>query len=263
MQPIRSFRFFHACSLSSLVLFTISCFSISAADVMIQALAEHRTDYRHLIVVTTSFVVLKVYSHIQRGWQDTQQTAGSLIPRKEDIQTLGWAKPGTPLFEGLNFKQAVARTPQIVEEAAIQLDASYRRPLYCAVRQYMEFLMGEGVVDPELGKVYLAGYEHARFSPYPIEPGHYMDIMRHLAGLLQNMGYSIKANETGSTLSSHRTGSTYSFRLHTLLSRRSLTPNDSPSVKTRSRPPLLSEESTEFYDEERVRYDIYELLTRT
>ncbi|KAG1454919.1 hypothetical protein G6F56_007202 [Rhizopus delemar] len=205
----------------------------------------------------------------------------STLPRNEDIHTAGWAKPGTPLFEGLNFKQAVARTPSIVEKVAISIDPGYKRPLYCPVRQYIEFLIREGIMDKQLGTVYVKGYEIARFSRDSLSQQQYIDIMKHLAGLLQYMGYNIKAangkaagqqtgNETWSTLSSHRTGNSsgYSFKLHHLVSRnsRSLSTNDSQSMKTwisRSTPlrQVFSDEFTA-YDEDEVCQDIYELLTR-
>lgn len=58
--------------------------------------------------------IQKVYNKIRDEFQQTKETRKLAEPRPEDIQTVGWAKPGTPLFEGLDFKQAVARTPAIV-----------------------------------------------------------------------------------------------------------------------------------------------------
>ncbi|RCI05507.1 hypothetical protein CU098_004031 [Rhizopus stolonifer] len=321
MKSNRLSHYLYASSLFILIILTAVCVAISAADVSIQALADKTTtgsfDFRNLVVVTGSYVFLalasllfscsrmlsirismqnipktcipikrndlpeKVYFKVKNGFEQTKMIRESTLPRNEDIHTAGWAKPGTPLFEGLNFKQAVARTPSIVEKVAISIDPGYKRPLYCPVRQYIEFLIREGIMDKQLGTVYVKGYEIARFSRDSLSQQQYIDIMKHLAGLLQYMGYNIKAangkaagqqtgNETWSTLSSHRTGNSsgYSFKLHHLVSRnsRSLSTNDSQSMKTwisRSTPlrQVFSDEFTA-YDEDEVCQDIYELLTR-
>lgn len=120
------------------------------------------------------------------------------------------------MFEGLDFKQAIARTPTIVgkkrktftcksmlktktlkliiENVAKSINPDYYRPSYVPVRQYMEFLMQQGLIDKQLGTFYLEGYEIARFSNAPLNQEQYMDIMKHLAAILQNMGYSLKNN---------------------------------------------------------------------
>lgn len=75
---------------------------------------------------------------IRSEFDEAKKTRKLAEPRSEDIQAVGWAKPGkivhtdriglsssrnlllnhlllgTPLFEGLDFKQAIARTPTIV-----------------------------------------------------------------------------------------------------------------------------------------------------
>jgi hypothetical protein len=188
---------------------------------------------------------------------------------------------GTPLFEGLDFKQAIARTPAIVENVACNIDPSYKRPMYCPVRQYIEFLIQEGLIDRELGTVYVQGYEIARFSRDPLSQEQYIDIMKHLAAILQNMGYNIKnsdgqVDETESMINSdHRTtgsSSNQSFRLYNLISRnnrlRSVddTVSATQSMNTwhsRSTHFHLDEDNYSAYDEDEVRQDIYELLTRS
>ncbi|CEG82308.1 hypothetical protein RMATCC62417_16393 [Rhizopus microsporus] len=170
----------------------------------------------------------KVYSQLWHEFRQTRAIRDQAKPRPEDIQAVGWAKPGTPLFEGLDFKQAIARTPAIVENVACNIDPSYKRPTYCPVRQYIEFLIQEGLIDRELGTVYVQGYEIARFSRDPLSQEQYIDIMKHLAAILQNMGYNIKnsdgqVDETESMINSdHRTtgsSSNQSFRLYNLISR--------------------------------------------
>ncbi|KAG1314081.1 hypothetical protein G6F61_001307 [Rhizopus arrhizus] len=323
MKSTRLPHYLYTASLFLLILLTAVCIAISAADVSIQALADKTTtgkfDFRNLVVVGGSYVLLalaslifscsrmlsirrsmqnipkihipikkndvceKVYLKIKHEFEQVKSIKQNTIPRHEDIQAVGWAKPGTPLFEGLDFKQAIARTPAIVESVAINIDPSYKRPLYCPVRQYIEFLIREGLVDKQLGTTYVEGYEIARFSRDPLSQQQYIDIMKHLAAILQNMGYNIKANqqtnaETESMMSSHRTGSSSnrSFRLYNLVSRTNRPHSAAddaisvtPSLNTWASQPqhmLMgdNEDDDDYsaYDEDEVRHDIYELLTR-
>ncbi|CEG70366.1 hypothetical protein RMATCC62417_06278 [Rhizopus microsporus] len=314
-------HYLYTASLFLLISLSALCIAISAADVIIQALTDRtstgKLDFRNLAVVGGSYVLLalisvvcscsrmisvrrsmqnipklhipikeqnlpkKVYSQIWHEFGQTRAIRDQAKPRPEDIQAVGWAKPGTPLFEGLDFKQAIARTPAIVENVACNIDPSYKRPTYCPVRQYIEFLIQEGLIDRELGTVYVQGYEIARFSRDPLSQEQYIDIMKHLAAILQNMGYNIKnsdgqVDETESmTNSDHRTtgsSSNQSFRLYNLISRnnrlRSVddTVSATQSMNTwhsRSTHFHLDEDNYSAYDEDEVRQDIYELLTRS
>ncbi|KAG2231770.1 hypothetical protein INT48_004049 [Thamnidium elegans] len=232
MKSVKLPHYLYTGSLFFLIFLTALCVAISAADVIIQALTDKTNtgtfDYRNLIVVGGSYVILalaallfscsrmltvraslqdipklyipikqedlpkKVYFKIHQEFEQAKQTRKLAEPRPEDIQAVGWAKPGTPLFDGLDFKQAIARTPAIVEKVAISINPDYARPLYVPIRQYMEFLMQQGLIDKQLGLFYLEGYEIARFSHDPLSQEHYMDIMKHLAAILQNMGYNLK-----------------------------------------------------------------------
>ncbi|KAI9259316.1 hypothetical protein BY458DRAFT_517447 [Sporodiniella umbellata] len=253
MKSTRSSQCLYTTSLFILILLTAVCVAISAADVSIQALANKTTtgifDFRNLVVVGGTYVVLafasllftcsrvlsvrrslhiipkahipirktdlpkKTYLSLKNEFDTVKRIRENTVPRSEDIQAVGWAKPGTPLFEGLDFKQAIARTPAIVESAAMNIDVGYQRPAYCPVRQYIEFLIGEGLVDKQLGSTYVQGYEIARFSRDPLSQQQYIVIMKYLATLLKNMGYTIKPNtarpeglhENTGTVSSRKT----------------------------------------------------------
>ncbi|EIE84806.1 hypothetical protein RO3G_09516 [Rhizopus delemar RA 99-880] len=288
MKSTRLPHYLYTASLFLLILLTAVCIAISAADVSIQALADKTTtgkfDFRNLVVVGGSYALLKVYLKIKHEFeQDGQNQVIIIIIIITAIHT-AHISSGTPLFEGLDFKQAIARTPAIVENVAINIDPSYKRPLYCPVRQYIEFLIREGLVDKQLGTTYVEGYEIARFSRDPLSQQQYIDIMKHLAAILQNMGYNIKANqqtnaETESMMSSsHRTGSSSnrSFRLYNLVSRtnRPHSAADDAISVTQSLNTWASqpqhrlmgdnEDDDDYsaYDEDEVRHDIYELLTR-
>lgn len=244
MKSVRLPHYLYTASLFALIFLTAVCIAISAADVIIQALSDKTStgkfDFRNLIVVSCSYVILalasllfscsrmltvraslqdipklyipikkddlptKVFLKIRSEFDEAKKTRKLAEPRSEDIQAAGWAKPGTPLFEGLDFKQAIARTPTIVENVAKSINPDYYRPSYVPVRQYMEFLMQQGLIDKQLGTFYLEGYEIARFSNAPLSQEQYMDIMKHLAAILQNMGYSLKNNNNNNSSNSNR-----------------------------------------------------------
>ncbi|KAI9483404.1 MAG: hypothetical protein EXX96DRAFT_141171 [Benjaminiella poitrasii] len=259
MKSVKSSKYLYTASLFFFIFLTAACVAISAADVIIQALSDKTStgsfDYRNLIVVGGSYLLLalasilfscsrmltvrgslqdipklyipikkedlpkKVFMRIQHEFDRAKQAKKLAAPRPEDIQSVGWAKPGTPLFEGLDFKQAVARTPAIVEKFARNINPDYFRPLHVPVRPYIELLMDEGLIDKELGSFYLEGYEIARFSQKPLTQEQFMNIMKHLAAIVKNMGYNIKnsiiANDASERKASQQTttsiGSTESY----------------------------------------------------
>lgn len=165
--------------------------------------------------------------------------------------------------------------------------------MYVPVRQYIEFLIHQGLIDKQLGSVYLQGYELARFSQDPMSQDQYMDIMKHLAAILQNMGYNIKnsssSNHSNQRKSSHQTTTTnesnisvttqdYHKPRKAMHQRRRLSnshqsllfDDDTQSLNTWvSRTTSYSnqqeqEEDDDYsaYDEDEVRNDIYELLMK-
>ena len=120
------------------------------------------------------------------------------------------------------------------------------------VRQYIEFLMQQNLIDKQLGTVYLEGYELARFSQAPLSQEQYMDIMKHLAAILQNMGYNIKSSTTQP--------------MHQETDNEEEEEDDHQSAITwRSRSTASKRPESEpysIYDEDEVRNDIYELLMK-
>ncbi|KAI9013860.1 hypothetical protein CLU79DRAFT_768289 [Phycomyces nitens] len=238
-------RNLYTASLFFLIFLTAICLAISAADVIIQALTDRteseKFDYRNLVVVGGAYVLLtvlsllfscsrlftvksslqdipkiyipikeddlpkKVFHHIQQQFTNVKEVRNECKPLSSDIKLVGRALPGEPLFDGVDFKRAISRTHTIIENAAIELNPEYARPLYVPVRQYIEFLMHHNLVDPQLGRVYLEGYERARFSPDQVSQAEYLDIMKHLAVMLHHMGFyfNLKAHsetyESGNT----------------------------------------------------------------
>ncbi|KAI8577072.1 hypothetical protein K450DRAFT_253519 [Umbelopsis ramanniana AG] len=218
----------YTASLFILIALTALCLAVSAADVIIQALADKNQygqhDYRNLFVVGGSYVLLgllafifscsrlftvrrsladipklhipiseydlpkKVHKRIQEGFTDIRHIRSLAEPKPEDVGQLGWAKPGSE-FEGVNFKRAITRTSGIIEKAAIEMDQDFVRPAYIPFRQYVEFLSQHIKVDRSIVDVYLDGYERARFSQDEFTEAEYLGIMGHLAIILRSMGY--------------------------------------------------------------------------
>ena len=99
-----------------------------------------------------------------------------------------------------------------IENVAKSINPDFYRPPYVPVRQYLEFLMQQGLVDKQLGTFYLVGYEIARFSNAPLSQEQYMDIMKHLAAILQNMGYSLKSNNKNQQTAENESVLSFSHR---------------------------------------------------
>lgn len=184
----------------------------------------------------------------------------------------------------------------ILENVAKTINPDYFRPPYVPVRQYVEFLVHQGLIDKQLGFVYLQGYESARFSQDPMSQDQYMEIMKHLAAILQNMGYSLKnnnnninsSNHSNQRKSSHQTTTTnesnisinqdYHKPRKATQQRRRLSnspksllfDDDTQSVNTwisrttSNSSNMRNEQSDDYsaYDEDEVRNEIYELLMK-
>ncbi|KAI9275603.1 hypothetical protein BDA99DRAFT_495937 [Phascolomyces articulosus] len=257
MKSTRRGHCLYTSSLFFLIFLTAVCIAISAADVIVQALFDRtesgRFDLRNLFVVAASYVVLaiaslafscsrfftvraslqdipkiyipikkddlpkKVYSHIQGQFDDVKHVRKLAEPRPEDIGHVGWGKPGDTQFEGVDFKRVIARTPMFIEQAALKISSDYARPSHVPTRQYIEYLIQRGLVDAQIGQVYVNGYEQARFSHVPVNQDTFKDIMTHLAVVLRQMGYApqnpttLRPEESSSI--STRSGST-SHLLH-------------------------------------------------
>ncbi|ORX48205.1 hypothetical protein DM01DRAFT_312581 [Hesseltinella vesiculosa] len=137
----------------------------------------------------SGYVPKKVTSRIQEKFNMASFVRKQAAPLQQDILDMGWAKPGSTGFEGVNFKQAISRTPIIIENAATAISEAYARPAFLPVRNYLEVLMQQGVINASLGQVYLKGYERTRFSQHAPTKDEYLDVMKHLAAILRQMGY--------------------------------------------------------------------------
>ncbi|KAI8074504.1 hypothetical protein BC940DRAFT_288406 [Gongronella butleri] len=227
MASSRFTRHLYTASLFFLILLTAACVGLSAIDIIFQSLSDRAPsgsfDIRSLAVVGASYVALaiacfllassrliqirrtlrkipknlvpsgylpqKVIGRIQQGFNMVSFIRKEAEPLVQDIPDVGWAKPGSGTFEGVNFKQAIARTPTIIEKAAIQISDGYARPSFLPVRNYMEVLMQHDVISVSLGQVYLQGYEKSRFGQHAPTQEEYLDVMKHLAAILRQMGY--------------------------------------------------------------------------
>ncbi|KAI7849469.1 hypothetical protein BDC45DRAFT_540037 [Circinella umbellata] len=229
MKSTRRGHRLYTSSLFFLIFLTAVCIALSAADVIVQALFDRTEsghfDLRNLLVVAASYVVLaiaslafscsrfftKVYSHIQGKFDDVRHVRKLAEPRPEDIAHVGWGKPGDVQFEGVDFKRVIARTPMFIEQAAMKISSDFARPAHVPTRQYIEYLIQRNLVDAQIGRVYVDGYEQARFSRVPVNQGAFKNIMTHLAVVLRQMGYApqnLSSKQAESSSVSTRSGST-------------------------------------------------------
>jgi hypothetical protein len=131
------------------------------------------------------------------------------------------------------------------------IDPDFSRPHSVPVRHYFEDLIQQGLIDKQLGEFYLEGYELARFSDKPLTQEYYMELMKHLAAILQSMGFTINharnlTPQSATDLYS-RIGNTDSISF-------SQSHGTTPSQTDHS------EDQYSIYDEEELVNDIYILL---
>lgn len=84
----------------------------------------------------------------------------------------------------------------LFEEQVVTNKTIHARRKKHSLRQYIEGLIHLGLIDEQLGRGYIAGYEQARFSRAPISEERYFDIMKHLAAILRHMGYRLQGSES-------------------------------------------------------------------
>ena len=71
----------------------------------------------------------------------------------------------------------------------MKISLDFARPAHVPTRQYIEYLIQRNLVDAQIGRGYVDGYEQARFSRIPVNQDVFKDIMAHLAVVLRQMGY--------------------------------------------------------------------------
>ncbi|KAG0170866.1 hypothetical protein DFQ28_001460 [Apophysomyces sp. BC1034] len=141
-----------------------------------------------------------------------------------------------------------------------------------SIRQYIEFLMQRDLIDAHLGQVYLEGYERARFSKAALTQEEYLDIMKHLAAILNHMGYRLQNGDDSSASSSRSTVHRRHSRVQeddvvslaqsvaTWTSRRSAHTTGFRKARTLSRTSSSGIGVNDYDDDEEMRLIIYERL---
>ncbi|KAI9315824.1 hypothetical protein BX666DRAFT_1860238 [Dichotomocladium elegans] len=210
MHSPRLVHFLYTTSLFLLILLLGASIALSAVDVIIQARSLRTPvgdfDFRNLTVVAAGYFLLTLYRCLQKDFKCVEKIKRRAIPKPEDARHPGWAIPGNmSTFEGISFKRTIAQTPLFIgnmalnlpigniEKAAIRVNPGYARPPYITMRQYIDFLIQQGLVDAHLGQGYRMGYEQSRFRKKPISEERFLDIMKHLAAILRNMDYPLNS----------------------------------------------------------------------
>ncbi|KAI5240224.1 hypothetical protein E4T42_08453 [Aureobasidium subglaciale] len=128
------------------------------------------------------------------------------------VSHAGWSSPSqldAHLAPHVHFRTVVMELPNLVEARAVSLappDPSFdpqtrdgtatpdrqvvnllsRKPT-ADMRSYLAQLSGLGLIPPEAGQDFVQRYEHARFSPIPINEDDFEDLMSAFAILLANL----------------------------------------------------------------------------
>ncbi|THY08694.1 hypothetical protein D6D03_00889 [Aureobasidium pullulans] len=127
------------------------------------------------------------------------------------VSHAGWSSPSqldANLAPHIQFRTVVMELPNLVEARAVSLappDTSFdipkngtatadeqvvnllsRKPT-ADMRSYLAQLSSLGLIPPDAGQDFVQRYEHARFSPIPINEAEFEDLMSAFAHLLANM----------------------------------------------------------------------------
>lgn len=156
--------------------------------------------------------------HYHESDQDEPTTVGNIIhidpqnPPWGRISHAGWSSPSqldANLAPHIQFRTVVMELPNLIEARAVSLappDSSFnpstqdtttmadpriidllsRKPA-ADMRSYLAQLSSLGLVPPDVGQDFVQRYEHARFSPIPIQEGEFDHLMSVFATLLASM----------------------------------------------------------------------------
>jgi len=109
-----------------------------------------------------------------------------VIPKPKDCEKPGWGLPGTSVAD-VHFKTSIAMSHDVLERAAKNKDARFERLEIQSIRDYIQFLVKEGVFDHNLGDSYVRSYEKARFGTKEVGENEYREFMRLYYLLLQGL----------------------------------------------------------------------------
>ncbi|KAI8826823.1 uncharacterized protein EV422DRAFT_511554 [Fimicolochytrium jonesii] len=138
------------------------------------------------VPINPSDLPKRVHKLIQADLSNVANIALEAKPRPQDAFELGWGKQGTAL-EKVHFKTAAVQTFELLERAAIDISPYLRRPSTLTARRYIEYLISEGVLGPDLGRYYIDRYEQLRFGPHELAESDYREFMKLVAVALRSM----------------------------------------------------------------------------
>ncbi|KAG9942585.1 hypothetical protein KCU85_g9186, partial [Aureobasidium melanogenum] len=160
----------------------------------------------------------RIKKHSHESDQDEPTTVGNIIhidphnPPWGHVSHAGWSSPSqldAHLAPHIHFRTVVMELPNLVEARAVSLappdsssnpqsqdattladprivDLLSRKPA-ADMRSYLAQLSGLGLVPPDVGQDFVQRYEHARFSPIPIQEDEFEHLMSVFATLLASM----------------------------------------------------------------------------
>jgi len=189
-----------------------------------------------------------------------------------EITHPGWSSPASEDLPSLHYSDVIIELPNLIEAKAVSLAppdpvfisgdgiavsdnsaaipdarivALLQRPVNMGLRDYLAHLSSFSVINPpDLAPVFLAQYEHARFSATPLTESEFRNLMASFASLLSGMtalDLDFIDAILNSRISSSSASTTTSIRRHYLSSR-------PPSLESLTndglRPPLHRHQSS-------------------
>jgi len=114
------------------------------------------------------------------------EISSSAEPLPEDIQPSGWGKKGT-MYENIHFQTAIVQSSSLLEATVLKYNEHLVREPYMTIRQYINILANNKLINRDIGLCYVNNYEHACYSTDEIKEDEYEETMKLLALLLKKM----------------------------------------------------------------------------
>ncbi|CAG8467048.1 6615_t:CDS:2 [Paraglomus occultum] len=199
-------------------LITVAALFLSAADVILEAWKDETKRIEYLTIIAVAYLLLgflavtiglsrlfttrKTLNNIPKSYvpireEDIPRSVHSYITKSladiccialasqpsQDTTQPGWGRPGTSLAN-IHFKTSIRQTAVIIEQA-VQKSTSIVRHPSMTIQRYIDYLVECRLIDKRIGRLYVEGYEKARFSEEETGEEHYKEFMRLVAVLLR------------------------------------------------------------------------------
>ncbi|ORX78066.1 hypothetical protein BCR32DRAFT_295241 [Anaeromyces robustus] len=128
----------------------------------------------------------KAYEKIGCELNKASDISSSAVPLPESIPPRGWGRKGT-MYENIHFQTAIVQSSSLLESTVLKFNGQLVREPYMTIRQYINILANNKLINRDIGLCYVNNYEHACYSSDEIKEDEYEETMKLLAILLKKM----------------------------------------------------------------------------